>query len=78
LGILFSTDIRLCKEDCYFQFTEVKRGLVPAIISAYIVPQIGVFKAKDLMITGRKLGSIEAFQWGFLTGIAKVKKLYFL
>jgi len=71
LGIFFSTDIRIAKEDSYFQFTEVKRGLVPAMISVYIVPQIGLFKAKELMITGRKINAKEAFEWGFLSSIVK-------
>jgi len=41
-GLVFAADIRVATKDAWFCFSEVKRGLVPAVISAYIVPQIGV------------------------------------
>lgn len=41
-GLVFTADVRVATKDAWFWFAEVKRGLVPAIISAYIVPQIGV------------------------------------
>ncbi|CAG8785455.1 16465_t:CDS:1, partial [Racocetra persica] len=52
LGLVFTTDIRITLKDAYFSFPEVKRGVVPAIISRYVVPEIGLFKAKQYMLTG--------------------------
>jgi methylglutaconyl-CoA hydratase len=52
MGILFATDLRISLESANFSFPEVKRGIVPALISAYIVPQMGLFKAKQYMLTG--------------------------
>lgn len=38
---LFLGDVRIASKDAYIQFAEVKRGLIPAMISCYIIPSIG-------------------------------------
>ncbi|KAJ3075193.1 hypothetical protein HDU98_008919 [Podochytrium sp. JEL0797] len=38
VGLLFSTDIRIAVDHAFIQLAEVKRGLIPAIISLVIVP----------------------------------------
>jgi len=58
-GLVFTADIILVDRSAYFQFSEVKRGIVPAIISAFITPQLGVAQTKQLMITGRKITAEE-------------------
>eukprot|EP01129_Flabellula_baltica_P005138 TRINITY_DN1835_c0_g1_i1.p1 TRINITY_DN1835_c0_g1~~TRINITY_DN1835_c0_g1_i1.p1 ORF type:complete len:260 (-),score=59.31 TRINITY_DN1835_c0_g1_i1:17-796(-) len=69
IGFMFGTDIRLAKTDFYLQFSEVRRGIIPAVISSVIVPQIGSFLAKDLMLTGRRLGGERCYELGLLTGL---------
>ncbi len=49
---MFLTDIRLVAAKAFFSFPEVKRGLAPAMISAYIVPQLGTYKSGQYMLTG--------------------------
>jgi len=70
-GLIFTTDIRLASPNAYFSFAEVKRGLVPAIISAYIVPEIGAFKAKYLMLTGQRITSSKALELGLITDVVR-------
>jgi len=70
-GLVFATDVRIAHKDAWFWFAEVKRGIVPALISAYIAPQIGSFQAKQLMLTGKKITARQAFDLGFLTCIAE-------
>lgn len=55
VGLVFTTDLRVAHQDAYFALTEVKRGLVPAIISQYIVPQLGTQRAKEYMLTGQRV-----------------------
>lgn len=69
-GLLFCCDIRLAPPNAWFQFSEVKRGLVPAMISTFIVPQLGLFHSRELFITGRRLPAARALQIGFLTDLA--------
>lgn len=54
-----------------YAHTQVKRGIVPALISAYIAPQIGSFHAKQLMLTGKKITARQAYDLGFLTCVAE-------
>jgi enoyl-CoA hydratase/carnithine racemase len=49
----------------------VKRGLAPAYISTFIVPQIGPFLARDLMLTGRKITATEAKLLNIVTKVSK-------
>jgi len=68
-GLVFTTDIRIALRSSFFWFPDVKRGIVPAIISCYIVPEIGPLRAKDLMLTARKISADEAYQLGMLTAV---------
>ncbi|CAG8553188.1 4172_t:CDS:1 [Paraglomus brasilianum] len=67
VGLVFTTDIRIMTRQSYFRLSEVKRGLIPAIISQYIVPEIGTFKANQYMLTGEKVSSEEALRGNFIT-----------
>eukprot|EP00026_Physarum_polycephalum_P014303 Phypoly_transcript_14801.p1 GENE.Phypoly_transcript_14801~~Phypoly_transcript_14801.p1 ORF type:complete len:280 (-),score=51.13 Phypoly_transcript_14801:131-931(-) len=68
-GLVFATDIRIALRKSFFWFPDVKRGIVPAIISCYIVHEIGPLKAKDLMLTARRISADEAYQMGMLTAV---------
>ena len=68
--LLFLADVRLMAHDAYLQFSEAKRGLVPAMISTFIVPQIGAFHARELFLTGRRLPAARCDRLGMLTEVA--------
>jgi methylglutaconyl-CoA hydratase len=67
VGLVFTTDVRVMTRNSYLSFPEVKRGLVPAIISLYIVPEIGRFRANQYMLTGEKISAEEALRGNFIT-----------
>jgi len=68
-GIVFTSDIRIALRKSFFWFPDVQRGIVPAIISCYIVNEIGPLLAKDLMLTARKISADEAYKMGMLTAV---------
>lgn len=68
VGLAFTTDIRIAVSSCYFQLTEVKRGLVPALISKYIVGEIGR-RATLWMLTGDKVSCNTLHQMGVITSV---------
>ncbi|CAG8725239.1 11090_t:CDS:1, partial [Acaulospora morrowiae] len=70
-GLIFTTDLRIAVSNAYFSFLEVKRGLIPAIISLYIVPELGTFKTKQYMLTGERITADEAVSDKFLTCTVK-------
>ncbi|KAI9340773.1 ClpP/crotonase-like domain-containing protein [Zopfochytrium polystomum] len=55
VGIAFCTDLRIMHSNAYIQLAEVKRGLIPAIISLYIVPKVGPGIAGQWFLTGEKI-----------------------
>ncbi|CAG8494409.1 2501_t:CDS:1 [Diversispora eburnea] len=71
VGFMFTMDIRIALSNAYFSFKEVKRGLVPAIISQYIIPEVGIFKTKQFMLTGEIISTDQALSSNFLTCTAK-------
>lgn len=50
----FLVDFVLAVHDAYLQFTEVKIGLLPAMISCFIVPRVGSAQASAMMLSGRR------------------------
>ncbi|ORZ10475.1 enoyl-CoA hydratase [Absidia repens] len=60
VGLVFTADIRVAVNDGFFSLTEVKRGIIPAIISQYIVPELGAQRTREYMLTGRKVSVEEA------------------
>jgi methylglutaconyl-CoA hydratase len=60
IGLVAAADIAICPENTVFAFSEVKHGLVPAVISPYVIRRIGEAKAREFMLTGRKFSGIEA------------------
>lgn len=49
----------------------MKHGVVPALISAFIVPELGPYWTKQWMLTGEKVDVMTAFQRDILTSVAK-------
>lgn len=53
----------------YFCFPEVKRGIVPALISAYITPELGPYLTRQYMLTGEKVSAEELYRHGVVTSL---------
>ena len=66
-GLVAASDICICSKSTNFAFTEVRLGLVPAVISPYIIRRIGHSRARELMLTGRKFDGSEAAQFNLVT-----------
>ncbi len=59
-------DITLATADTIFGFTETKLGLVPAVISPFVLPRIGEGNARALFPTGERFGAGRALQIGLV------------
>ena len=62
-------DITLATADATFGFTEVKLGLMPAVISPFVLPRIGEGAARALFLTGERFGSERALQVGLVSEV---------
>ena len=54
-GLAAVCDIVVADEDAVFGFTEMKLGILPAVISPFVLAKIGVSAARELFLTGRAL-----------------------
>jgi methylglutaconyl-CoA hydratase len=60
LGLCATADIVIATADATFGFTETKLGIIPAVISTFVVPKIGASHARALFATGQRFGAKRA------------------
>jgi len=65
-GILAACDFAYATENTIFSLSEVNIGIIPAVISPYILKRVGEFKTKELMITGKKFNGNEAEKYNLI------------
>jgi methylglutaconyl-CoA hydratase len=66
MGLCAAADIVVATEDATFGFTETKLGIVPAVISTFVVPKIGESHARALFATGERFGAERALRIGLV------------
>src|SRR5436305_504935 len=74
-GLALLCDFTLATPDAKFGYTEVRIGFVPAIVSTFLLRQVGEKQARDLLLTGRSLGAVVAFRFGILIEIVTPETL---
>ncbi len=65
MGLVAASDLVVTSEEAEFCLPETKIGLVPAMISPYLVKAMGEQQARRYMLTGEKLSARDAFRLGF-------------
>lgn len=65
-GLLSACDIAYAVDDTVFSFSEVKIGIIPATISPYVIKRIGEFRARELMLTARRLTGQTAAEYALI------------
>src|SRR5947199_10634532 len=53
-GLVAACDIAAAVESAQFGFTEVKLGIVPAVISPFVISRIGTTNAREYFLTGER------------------------
>ena len=66
MGLVAACDLVVAAEEAEFCLPEVRIGLVPAMISPYIVRAMGEQQARRYVLTGERLGAREAHRIGFV------------
>jgi methylglutaconyl-CoA hydratase len=74
-GLATLCDFTLASSEAKFGYTEVRIGFVPAIVSTFLLRQVGEKHARDLLLTGRIIGAEEAFRMGLVNEISRPDKL---
>ncbi len=74
-GLALLCDFTLAVPEAKFGYTEVRIGFVPAIVSTFLLRQVGEKIARDLLLTGRIFDAAEALKLGLINEIVPPEKL---
>ncbi len=75
MGLATVCDFTYAAPEARFGYTEVRIGFIPAIVSAFLVAQVGEKQARDLLLTGRLIDAAEARELGLVTRIVPLDSL---
>jgi methylglutaconyl-CoA hydratase len=64
LGLVGASDIVVAVEDVQFSFSEVRIGVIPAVISVVCIPKLGTHHAMKLFLTGERFTGRQAVEMG--------------
>jgi methylglutaconyl-CoA hydratase len=66
VGLVACCDIAIATFDVQFSLTEVKLGIIPAVISPHVIAAIGERYARRYMLTAERFSAAEAYRIGLL------------
>jgi methylglutaconyl-CoA hydratase len=75
IGLLAICDITITIPDVLFAFSEVKLGIIPAVISTFIAPRMRLADMRRFFITGERFDSTTANKIGLIDFIVSPEKL---
>lgn len=67
LGLIAAADLAVCAEESTFAFSEVRIGVIPAVISAVVLPRLTSRAADELYLTGEVFDGRRAAEIGLVT-----------
>jgi methylglutaconyl-CoA hydratase len=68
-GLVACADVAIAAPDAVFGFSEVKIGIIPAVISPFVLPRIGA-AARRYFLTGERFGPDVALRIGLVDEVA--------
>ena len=74
-GLAAVCDIVIAEESAVFGFTEVRLGLVPAVISPFVLAKIGQSAARELFLTGARFSAHRALTIGLVHQVVPMAEL---
>jgi methylglutaconyl-CoA hydratase len=75
VGLVACCDLAVAADGARFGFSEVKLGIIPAVIAQYVVPKIGVSHARALFVSGERFSAERAFEIGLLHAVTGAEAL---
>jgi methylglutaconyl-CoA hydratase len=66
LGLIGACDIAVAVDDAKFAFTEVRLGIMPAVISPYVLGKMGESAARRCFLTAETLSAERLREWGLV------------
>jgi methylglutaconyl-CoA hydratase len=74
-GLVAICDVAVADHETVFGFTEVKLGIVPAMISPFVLRRIGQSAARELFLTGMRFDAARAREIGLVHVVASAAEI---
>src|SRR5581483_3516425 len=68
-GLVATADIAVASTDAVFGFSEARLGIIPAVVSPYVVRKIGAGHATALFVTGLRFDAGRAHEIGLVEAV---------
>lgn len=75
VGIMAACDIAVAVDSATFAFTEVRIGLIPAVISVPVLARLDPVAARELLLTGELFDAARALKIGLVNAVAAPEEL---
>lgn len=75
MGFCCACDIAVASDDAKFGLSEVRLGILPAVISPYVIRRLGDARARELMLTGERFDAAAALRVGLVHHVAAAAEL---
>ncbi len=75
VGLAAVCDIVVSADDAVFGLTEVRLGLIPAVIAPFVIGKIGRSAARELFLTGARFGADRAAALGLVHAVVPAASL---
>lgn len=75
VGLVACCDVAVAADSAFFALSEVKLGLIPAVISPYVVTAIGERQARRYFVTGERFDAQTAWRLGLVHEVVPAERL---
>lgn len=75
VGFASACDITVASDDAKFGLTEVRLGILPGLISPYVLRRLGDRQARELMLTGERFDAATALRVGLVHHVVPAAEL---
>ena len=75
VGLVAACDIVIASEAAFFSLSEVKLGLIPSVISPYVLRAIGSRAARRYILTAERFDAAEALRIGLVHAVVPPEEL---
>ncbi len=75
VGLVAACDIAIAADTASFALTEVRIGLVPGVISPFVIERLGPSQARALFLTGEAFSAADAYRLGFIHHLSPLATL---
>jgi len=75
VGLAAACDLAIAADSAVFSFSEVRLGVIPAMISVVVLPKLGIQNAMWLFLTGERFDAARAEQLGLVHRVVPASEL---